>query len=37
LWASAVATGAKKLDKAPHWDGHTASDVITRLSHFATR
>lgn len=36
LWTSAVSTGAKKLDRAPQWDGHTANDVITRLSHFAT-
>ena len=36
LWASAVATGAETLDKAPQWDGHTASDVITRLLRFAT-
>jgi hypothetical protein len=36
LWATAVATGAKKLERAPKWDGHTSDDVVSRLIHFAT-
>jgi hypothetical protein len=36
LWVPVVSTGAKKLDKAPPWDGHTSSDVLSRLTQFAT-
>lgn len=31
MWNLAVATKAQVLDKAPKWDGHTSSDVVTRI------
>lgn len=31
MWDMVVNTGAKELDKAPPWDGHTSSDVVARL------
>jgi hypothetical protein len=31
LWPLAEATGAKILDRAPKWDGHTSNDVLERL------
>lgn len=31
LWGTAQYTGAKVLDRAPEWDGHTSADVLLRL------
>lgn len=31
FWALAQSTGAKVLDRAPKWDGHTSVDVEKRL------
>jgi hypothetical protein len=32
LWQIALCTGIKVMDRAPKWDGHTADDVISRLT-----
>lgn len=34
-WAAARLTGAKMMDRAPQWDGHTSEDVVKRLLNFA--
>ena len=31
LWTVAQRTGAKELEQAPKWDGHTSLGVISRL------
>lgn len=31
LWGYACKTGAKVLERAPVWDGHTSQDVVKRL------
>lgn len=37
LWLTAkMYTGAKILEKAPEWDGHTSEEVIVRLLDFVT-
>lgn len=36
LWPDAVATGATQRERGKEWDGHTPSDVVTRLLTFAT-
>jgi len=35
LWEAAQATGAGEVERAPHWDGHTAADVVERLKAYA--
>jgi hypothetical protein len=30
-------TGAKQLDQAPEWDGHTSSDVLARLQGWVSK
>lgn len=37
LWALARETGAKMIDRAPAWDGHTPSDVLERLLDVVTK
>lgn len=31
MWLIACDTGAKRLERAPKWDGHTSSDVVNRV------
>lgn len=33
-WCDAAKTGAKCLEFAPEWDGHTSEDVLKRLRSF---
>lgn len=37
FWTAAVATGAKVLDRAPKWDGHTSADVEARIQMWTAR
>lgn len=37
LWDIAKVAGAKILDVAPKWDGHTSHDVIYRITNSAWR
>jgi hypothetical protein len=37
LWETACATGAAELKQGRSWDGHTAQDVIERLTQWAVR
>ena len=31
MWSLACETGAKPLERAPKWDGHTSADVVKRV------
>lgn len=31
MWSIACDTGAKCLERAPKWDGHTSADVVKRV------
>lgn len=31
MWSLALKTGAKLLDRAPKWDGHTSDDAVKRV------
>lgn len=31
MWSLACETGAKQIERAPKWDGHTSADVVNRL------